>query len=216
MVLELRKMEMSGQFIIHFIWISGKQMISQGSDGLSRGDFSSGVMSGQHFLKHAFDRQKELKNKLMSCLPGNDWKVASTEDWVYQVFQEPEASWVWAPPPALAKIIAVEQMCKVKHIFPNSKHFLLCPALWTGTWRKTLGKIADTIFSISPRSYLWPAEMFEPLTITFFSSPLLSSPYTIRRSDQVDRWTSEMCALQSEPRQSFRDKMREFWTKTTW
>jgi hypothetical protein len=45
MILELRKMEMSGKFIIHFIWILGKRMIAQGSDGLSRGDFSSGVMS---------------------------------------------------------------------------------------------------------------------------------------------------------------------------
>jgi hypothetical protein len=43
MILELRKMEMSGQFIIHFIWISGKRMIAQGSDGLSIGDFSSGL-----------------------------------------------------------------------------------------------------------------------------------------------------------------------------
>jgi hypothetical protein len=70
MILELRKMEMSGQFIIHFIWIAGKRIIAQGSDRLSRGDFSSGVMSGQHFLKHltldegAFDRQNELKSKL--------------------------------------------------------------------------------------------------------------------------------------------------------
>jgi hypothetical protein len=157
-------------------------MISQGSDGLSRGYFSSGIMSGQHFLKNlpldesAVDRQKELKNKLMACLPGNDWKVASTEDWFYQVLQEPEACWVWAPPPALA-MIAVEQMCEVKHIFPNSKHIFLCPALWTGTWRKTLGNISDTMFSISARSYLWPAAMFEPLTITFFVlSSLVKSP----------------------------------------
>jgi hypothetical protein len=50
MILELRKMEMEGQFIIHSIWIAGKRMIAQGSDGLSRGDFSSGVMNGQHFL----------------------------------------------------------------------------------------------------------------------------------------------------------------------
>jgi hypothetical protein len=45
MILELRKMEMEGQFIIHLIWIAGKRMIAQGSDGLSRGDFSSGVMN---------------------------------------------------------------------------------------------------------------------------------------------------------------------------
>jgi hypothetical protein len=46
MILELSKMGIEGQFIIHFIWIAGKRMIAQGSDGLSRGDFSSGVMNG--------------------------------------------------------------------------------------------------------------------------------------------------------------------------
>jgi hypothetical protein len=24
---------------------------------------------------------------LLACLPGNDWKFASTEDWFHQVFQ---------------------------------------------------------------------------------------------------------------------------------
>jgi hypothetical protein len=93
MILELRKIEMESQFIIHFIWIAGKQMTAQGSDGLSRGDFSSGVMNGQHFLDQlplhetALERQHELNSKLLACLPGNDWKFASTEDWFYQVFQ---------------------------------------------------------------------------------------------------------------------------------
>jgi hypothetical protein len=130
MIRELMIMEMPGQFIIHFIWISGKRMIAQGSDGLSRGDFSSGVMSGQHFLKHlpldegAFDNQTDLKSKLKACLPGSDWKFASTEDWFYQVFQELNGSWIWSPPPALARV-AVEQMCEAKHIFPNSKHVFI-------------------------------------------------------------------------------------------
>jgi hypothetical protein len=68
-------------------------MIAQGSDRLSRGDFSSKVMNGQHFLDQlpldetALERQPELNNKLLACLPGNDWKFASTEDWFHQVFQ---------------------------------------------------------------------------------------------------------------------------------
>jgi len=51
MVLDLRKMKMVGDIIVHFVWISGKRMIRQGTDGLSRGDFSSGVMAGEKFLK---------------------------------------------------------------------------------------------------------------------------------------------------------------------
>jgi len=44
MVLDLRKMEMVGDIIVHFVWISGKRMIRQGTDGLLRGNFSSGVL----------------------------------------------------------------------------------------------------------------------------------------------------------------------------
>ena len=50
LVLDLRKMEMVGDSIVHFVWILGKRMIWQGTDGLSRGDISSGIMAGEKFL----------------------------------------------------------------------------------------------------------------------------------------------------------------------
>jgi hypothetical protein len=221
MILEFRKMEMEGQFIIHFIWIAGKRMIAQGCNGLSRGDFSSGVMNGQHFLdqlpldKTALELQPELNNKLLACLPGNNRKFASTEDWFYQVFQYPNAKWIWTPPPALAKT-AIEQMCEAKHDFPNSSHVFICPALWTGTWRKTLGKVADSMFSMSAGSYLWPQAMFEPLTIAFLRPLLTTSLWSVWRSNLIKDWTDEMCSLQYENRKAFRSKMRQFWSKTAW
>ena len=46
-VLALRKMEMVGDIIVHFVWISGNRMIWNGVDGLSRGGLSSGVMTGR-------------------------------------------------------------------------------------------------------------------------------------------------------------------------
>ena len=52
MVLELRKLEMEGGLKIHYVWFSGKRMIWQGTDGLSRGDLTSGVMTGDKFLKY--------------------------------------------------------------------------------------------------------------------------------------------------------------------
>ena len=52
MILDLRKMELDGELIIHLIWISGKRMIAQGTDGVSHDDLSSGVMGGQDFLKY--------------------------------------------------------------------------------------------------------------------------------------------------------------------
>ena len=39
LIVDLRRLEMEGDLIVHFLWISGKRMIKQGTDGLSRGDF---------------------------------------------------------------------------------------------------------------------------------------------------------------------------------
>eukprot|EP00536_Pseudo-nitzschia_multiseries_P011306 jgi/Psemu1/28460/gm1.28460_g len=51
MILNLWKMTMNSDIIIRFVRISGNPMIWQGTDILSRGDFTSGVMAGEAFLK---------------------------------------------------------------------------------------------------------------------------------------------------------------------
>ena len=50
MIVELRKLEMTAQLILHFVWILRKQMIMQGIDGLLQGEFSSGIITGDSFL----------------------------------------------------------------------------------------------------------------------------------------------------------------------
>ena len=46
LILELWEMEMKAKTNIHFIHVAGTRMIAQGSDGLSRGNISEGVMQG--------------------------------------------------------------------------------------------------------------------------------------------------------------------------
>ena len=46
LVLRLRKIQMTGDMIIHLIHISGKRMIASGIDGLSRGVYNEGFMRG--------------------------------------------------------------------------------------------------------------------------------------------------------------------------
>ena len=154
LIVKLRKLEMEGQLIITFTWLSGKRMIAQGTDGLSRGDFSSGVMQGKAFLdffplnETAFQLHKPLREVVLSWVhPHVGWEVATMEDWFDGVFKQPYGRWIWSPPPCLAKI-AVEQLCKVKHIFPDSQHVFVCPSVMTGYWRKKLGKIADSMFTL--------------------------------------------------------------------
>jgi hypothetical protein len=50
LVLRLRKLELHSGWKIHVINIAGTRMISQGADGLSRGDILTGVMGGADML----------------------------------------------------------------------------------------------------------------------------------------------------------------------
>ena len=85
------------------------------------------------------------------------------------------------PPPALARTV-LEQLCEMKHMFPNSRHVFICPSLMTGCWRKTLQKLADVTHSLSDcgksnqikSNQIWGHAQFEPLTIAFVC-PLLDS-----------------------------------------
>ena len=74
--------------------------------------------------------------------------------WFDDVYKDPVGRWVWAPPPCLAKI-AVDELCEAKHTLPGSSHVFICPAVMTGYWRKTLGKIADTMFTLTAGLVVW-------------------------------------------------------------
>ena len=108
-----------------------------------------------------------------------EWKIATTEDWFDDAFSDPEGKWIWCPPPCLAKI-AVEQLCEVKYVLPDSQHIFICPALMTGYWRKKLGKLVDTMFSLKAGCFVWPTGMFESLTIAFVKSFLPQPPWKFR------------------------------------
>ena len=47
LVLRLRKLEMASQFKLHLLHVPGTRMIEQGTDGLSRGNLTEGVMTGK-------------------------------------------------------------------------------------------------------------------------------------------------------------------------
>ena len=165
MIMELRKMKMRGNMVIHFIWIFGKCMIDQGTDRLSWANVSSGVMGGQMFLvylpldKTAFERQGELKSCIMSWV-GKKWKVAITESWFNEVYEGPLPGWIWCPLPALTKVV-VEQLCNVRYLYPYFKHIFVCPSLMKGYWLMTLGKVANSVFVFKAGLCVWSAEMCE-------------------------------------------------------
>jgi hypothetical protein len=50
LILRLRQLDRGGSIMLHVVHIAGARMICQGTDGLSRGDFGAGVMTGASML----------------------------------------------------------------------------------------------------------------------------------------------------------------------
>jgi hypothetical protein len=146
----LRKLELEFGVFIRVIWVAGTRMIEQGTDGLSRGDLTGGVMSGKPFLEYVplalttSARAPKLHKWFDSLLPG-DWKWLEPRDWSHKAFANPNGRYVWDVPPCLADF-ALEFLCKLKHVHPDSSHLFVCPMLYTAKWRKQMLKAADATF----------------------------------------------------------------------
>jgi hypothetical protein len=193
-------------------------MIQQGTDGLSRGDFTSGVMAGDDFLTHvpinetAFEREVGLQEQVLGALPGQNWQVLSPTDWFDKVFEDEEGRFIWAPPPALANVV-LEQLCEVFHVHPKTSHVFICPALMTGGWRKTLGKVSDVMITVPTNSDWWRSEQHEPLVLSLTCPLLACSPWKVKRHDWLAEWTNQLSTLWSECAAARRSHLRKFWVR---
>ena len=206
LVLRLHKLEMAESCKIHLSHVSGKRMIDQGSDGLSRGNLTEGVMRGadmKGFIpinKTAFERSSKLKVWLNSWTQ-EEGTFLDVEGW-YTTGQElVEDTWeinadgrrlpvtepgtfVWCPPP-VAGGIALEELRKSRHKSERSTHIVLIPRLFTTEWRKQLHKAADLVLTLPAGHPAWPAEMYEPLTIAILFPFVSHRPWQLRRTPKL-------------------------------
>jgi hypothetical protein len=149
--------------------VSGTRMIAQGTDGLSRGDHSAGVMQGlpmtQFIPLHlsALERQPSLDPWLHSLVPHTPFKILQPSDWYTTAHTF--GTFIWSPPPAAADVV-VEQLGKARHKCPSCLHIILVPRLMTGYWRRHLTREADCYFRLQ-RCPLWPSSQHAPLLIFF-------------------------------------------------
>ena len=97
LILRLRLLQQKYNFVLHVVHVSGKRMIAQGTDGLSRGDKGTGSMAGRSvasFLplgENALDRSPALKEwakDVLEGLPGVQF--LSPEGWF-----DDARSWFW-------------------------------------------------------------------------------------------------------------------------
>jgi hypothetical protein len=207
LILRLRLLEMTGQLRIHMIYISGGRMIDQGTDGLSRGDFVSGVMAGQSMLsfiplhEDVFQRHPALFQWVQTWFPLPDVTPLTPEGWYTQGHgwvsdgRTQEGYWypvtaltgsyLWAPSPAAAST-TVDELSLSRLKRPHLLHVFLCPRLLTNMWRKKLFKVADLVLELPPGcNDAWPTSMHEPFLLAFVLPFLFFCPWQLRNTAPV-------------------------------
>jgi hypothetical protein len=207
LIIRLRLLEMSGQLRIHMIHVAGSRMIDQGTDGLSRGDYVSGVMAGQSMLsfiplhESALHHQVALLPWIRTWFPdpgvqpltpegwyttGQGWGAdAYTSEGYWYPVPSTTPAYLWAPAPAAASA-TVDALALSRFKRPSLLHVFLCPRLMTHLWRKKLFKVADVVLDLPPGPCaVWPAYMHEPLLLAFVFPILSCPPWHLRNSAPV-------------------------------
>ena len=216
LVLRMRKLEMSFSIFLHIIWVSGTRMISQGTDGVSRGDLENGVAHGTPMLSFVpvhltpFSLHANLENWIRSTLPKpSTWTLLDPDGW-FDVGHRP-GNFIWNVPSAAAQA-AVDQLCEAKLARPEVSHCFVVPTVMTPHWRKKLGKIADIVATVPAGNDVWPRECHEPLTIALICPLLSSRPWQIKHCDYSQQLAKDMLyGVWRASATQQRDCMRELW-----
>jgi hypothetical protein len=218
------------------IHIAGTRMQAQGTDGLSRGDLTSGVMQGTNLLTFvplqftALERSPSLLPWCLSWLPPTFTLVPlSPADWFYKGHglvggapnadgvwiphnvSSPTTALLWCPAPAVGDV-AMQQLSTARLKRPDQLHIFLCPRLMTSIWRKKLYKMADLLFTLpaGARSS-WPMNMFEPLVVGILLPFLPAAPWSRRSTKQVLAVESQMRGVWSTSEGDECSILRKLW-----
>lgn len=81
----------------------------------------------------------------------------------------------------------------------------------TGYWRRKLGKIADSMFTLKAGCFVWFNTMYESLTVDFVKLLLSKPPWKVRYLPEVDNWERSVSAVQWSSKKCIRHHMRKFW-----
>jgi len=159
LVLRLQKLELMGSLKLHIIHTAGHRMVAQGTDGLSRGNYTSGVMAGDHMLSFvplhqtALERAPSLLSWIQEWVPHLPLEPLSPSVWFTRGHgtvggtKTIEGAWwptggterwfLWAPAPGAAPC-ALHQLALSRHKRPHLNLIFVCPRLMTAYWWKKL------------------------------------------------------------------------------
>ncbi len=238
LVLRLRQLELHQGCIINFIHVSGSRMISQGTDGLSRGDAQEGVMKGASMSSFiplhlsCLDRQPKLKSWLQEIISPSpnqtEIEFLSYKDWFERGHdikggqKNADGIWIpnylpgtfiWTPPPAAGQI-AIEQLRRARVKRELSTHVFVIPRLMAPEWQRQLFRVADLYIEL-PFFDLWSKNTHhEPLVIAFIFPFLSYSPWQLKRSRAFLGMGRHLRGLWKEGEVPVRSVLSQFFAST--
>jgi hypothetical protein len=232
LVLRLRRLEMDGSCILNMIHVAGARMIQQGTDRLSRGLLSEGVMAGGNMLSFiplnegAMERSSKVLNWIRDWSGQDKLEPLRPDEWfdrghgcrggskdsngLWIPLESGETWLLWAPPPAAADV-AMEELLSSRHKRDFINHIVIVPRLMTHLWRKKLHKLCDLVFEVpaGARSF-WPACNHEPLIVGLMLRFSLSRPWQIKQTGGLLELGRELRSMWKVQEGSERSLLREF------
>jgi hypothetical protein len=204
LVVRYHQLQSEYGIIIFTSHVSGKRMIAQGTDGLSRGLLNEGVMAGESFFSFvpfnlsAAQRSPSLvpwirswAGEAVTHLEPEDWfeRGHDIEGWKMgkDNFKRPRIKrgcYLWTPPPGAADV-ALEQMRQARHKRQESLHIFVCPKLLTPRWQKQLYKASDIVFALPIGTSVWPSNRFEPCLVGICFPFLRCRPWQLQGSPKM-------------------------------
>jgi len=213
--LRLLELKVGGKFIVSHV--SGKRMVYQGTDGISRGHLREGITVADMMLdfcpwhQSALERSPSLVNWINSIF-GKRTEVLSPEGWYTRghdhdgYFKDEngfmrvkirKGTFVWSPPPAAAEV-AIEELRKARLKRRDSTHIVIIPKLMTPLWLKQMHKACDIVFPIKPTHPFWNSNMFEPFMMGIVFPFIPHRPWQLRRTPKLLAVAREVCRVSTE------------------
>jgi hypothetical protein len=194
LVLRLKELELEHDLQLHVVHVSGRCMIAEGSDGLSRADHGEGVMLGKDirfFIPLHLDpvrREPKVGEWIWDVTRGLAFETLNPSRWFDNAHKP--GNFVWMVLPAAAKVV-VEQLGFICLKRPSLMHLILVLRLMTGRWQRHLNGGTDEYAKLDNHEVWNLSNQFEPLLI-YLCLPFHSdNPKLQERRRLLDRisWT---------------------------
>ena len=231
LVLRLKTVQLRYSCQLIVTQVAGTRMISQGTDGVSRGSLQEGVAAGEKMLKHCPWNKSALETSKQLISWVEDWvgykpNVLTPEQW-YTLGHDVNG-WstdetglskpiiktgchVWAPPPA-ASDACMEEIRKSRMKRKKSLHVILIPKLMTPLWLRQFCRIVDIYFFVPAKvnHKFWPSHCHEALYVGIALPYLPYRPFQVRQTPKAVYMGRQLCKVLQNEEMDGRDILYKF------